>query len=217
MDIWLDTTNIQTVHQAVRYGILSGVTTNPTLIAKSERDMENVLEDLLRHQEGLVTAQVVADETDEMVQQGRMLYALSNRLIIKVPITTDGLAAIHMLSKQGIPTMATVIFHPRQALVAALAGANYVAPYLGRMEKAGMDPWSILQNIVHLYQTYRLKTKILGASLQTIEQVMKCAEIGIYGVTLKDELFEKLIDNDFLTLKAVEQFNADWKIVNPHE
>lgn len=214
MDLWLDTTNIQTVHKAVRYGLLSGVTTNPTLIAQSERDLEEVLVDLLHHQEGPVTAQVVSDEAFEMVQQGQTLYSLSNRLIIKVPLTKNGLEAVHLLSRQGIPTMATVVFHPRQALMAALAGANYVAPYLGRMEKAGIDPWEALSKIVHLFQTYKLKTKILGASLQSVEQVMKCAETGIYGVTIKDGLFEKLIENDPHTLKSVEQFAADWNPVN---
>lgn len=211
MDIWLDTTNIQQVHKAVRAGLLSGVTTNPTLIAQAERGLEEVLEDLLHHQEGPVTAQVVSDDTFEMVQQGQTLYSLSNRLIIKIPLTKNGLEAVHLLSRQGIPTMATVVFQPRQALMAALAGANYVAPYLGRMEKAGIDPWAGLQKILHLFQNYRLKTKVLGASLQTVDQVMKCAEAGIYGVTVKDDLFDKLIDDDAMTLKAVEKFTEDWK------
>lgn len=213
MDIWLDTTNTHTVQKAVRFGLLSGVTTNPTLIAQAKCDVEEILEELLHHQEGPVTAQVVADETLDMVQQGQNLYSLSNRLIIKVPVTKNGLEAIHLLSRQGIPTMATVIYHPRQALMAALAGANYVAPYLGRLEKAGGDPWAMLARIVHLFQTYRLQTKILGASLQTIEHVLQCAEAGIYGVTIRDELFEKLIECDPLTLKCVEQFAHDWKQV----
>lgn len=214
MDIWLDSTNIRTVQKAVRFGLLSGVTTNPSLIAQAHRDLEEVLEDLLHHQEGPVTAQVVSEETLEMVQQGQNLYSMSNRLIIKVPVTKNGLEAIHLLSRQGIPTMATVIYHPRQALMAALAGANYAAPYLGRIEKAGEDPWEMLRRIVQMYQTYRLKTKILGASLQTVEHVLQCADAGIYGVTVKDELFEKLIESDPLTQKGVEQFAIDWKNVN---
>lgn len=214
MDIWLDTTNIRTVQKAVKLGVLAGVTTNPTLIAQSQRDLEEVLEDLLHHQEGPVTAQVVADGTDEMVQQGQNLYSLSNRLIIKVPLTENGLEAVHLLSRQGIPTMATVIFHPRQALMAALAGADYVAPYLGRLEKAGGDPWDMLKSIIHIFQVYRLKTKILGASLQNVKQIMQCAEAGIYGITVKDDLFEKLIESDDMTLKSVEQFALDWQNVN---
>jgi len=216
MDIWLDTTNIRTVEKAVRFGLLSGVTTNPTLLAQSKREMEKVLEELLHHQEGPVTAQVIADDVNEMVQQGQILYSLSNRIIIKVPLTKNGLEVIHLLSRQGISTMGTVIFHPRQALLAALAGADYVAPYLGRIEKAGGDPWQMLKSILHIFQTYRLNTKILGASLHSVEQVIQCAEIGIYGVTIKDDLFEQLIETDPMTLKSVEQFASDWESVkNP--
>lgn len=213
MEIWLDTTNIQTVQKAAQCGLLAGVTTNPTLIAHSQRNLEEVLEDLLDKQSGPVTAQVVSDDPLEMVQQGQTLYSFSNRLIIKVPVTKSGLEAIHLLSKQSIPTMATAVYHSHQALLAALAGADYAAPYLGRIEKAGLNPWSTLQTIVHLIHTYRLKMKILAASLQSIDDVMKCAEAGIYGVTLKDGLFEKLIMDDSLTLKAIEQFVADWRTV----
>ena len=214
MDIWLDTTNIPAIQKAVRFGLLSGVTTNPSLIAQSQRGLEEVLEDLLHHQEGPVTAQVVADEVLEMVQQGQNLYSLSNRLIIKVPLTKNGLEAVHLLSRQGIPTMATAIYQPRQALMAALAGAAYIAPYLGRLEKAGGNAWTMLGRTVHIFQTYRLKTKILAASLDHVEQVLQCAEAGIYGVTVKEKLFEELIENDPLTMKGVEQFAHDWKSVH---
>jgi transaldolase len=214
MDIWLDTTNIRTVQKAVRFGLLAGVTTNPTLIAQSKRDLEEVLEDLLHYQEGPVTAQVVADDVSEMVQQGQSLYSLSNRLIIKVPLTKNGLEAIHLLSRQGIPTMATAIFRPHQALMAAIAGADYVAPYLGHLEKIGENPWAMLKSVVHTFQTYRLNTKVLGAALTRIEYVMQCAEAGIYGITIKDDLFEKLIETDAMTLKRVEQFATDWQNVN---
>jgi transaldolase len=214
MDFWLDSTNIQTIHKAVHFGLLAGVTTNPTLIAKAGRNFDEVLEDLLHLQEGPVTVQVVAEDASEMVHQGQSLYSISNRFIIKIPLTQSGLEALHLLSRQGIPTMATVIYHPHQALLAALAGADYVAPYLGRIEKAGGDPWKVLKMIVHIFQTYRLKTKILGASLNSIEHVMQCAEIGIYGVTVKDDLFEQLIETDSLTARSVDQFANDWKDVN---
>jgi transaldolase len=110
--------------------------------------------------------------------------------------------------------MATVVFHPRQAWMAALAGADYVAPYVGRLEKAGGNPWIMLKSIVHIFRTYQLKTKILAASLPSVEHVMQCAEIGIDGVTIKDELFEKFIENDAMTLKGVEQFAHDWQNVH---
>lgn len=213
MDIWLDTTNIRMIQKAVRYGLLSGVTTNPSLIVQAKRGLEEIIEDLLHYQEESVAVQVVASETEEMVQQGESFYSLSNRLIIKIPATKEGLEAIHLLSRRGIPTMATVVFHCRQALLAALAGADYVAPYLGRLEKEGGNPWEFLKTLIHIFQNYRLKTKILGASLSSVEQVLQCAEAGIYGVTVKDELFEKLIETDSLTLKGVGQFARDWESV----
>ncbi|WP_068467620.1 transaldolase family protein [Candidatus Protochlamydia phocaeensis] len=211
MDIWLDSANIKTLQKAVRFGLLSGVTTNPAIIAYAKRNMEDILEDLLHYQEGPVAAQVVAESTTEMVQQGQTLYDFSNRLIVKVPVTKNGLEAIHLLARQGIPTMATVVFHPRQALMAALAGANYVAPYINRIEKAGEDPWKVLACILHIFHNYRLQTKVLGASLSSAEQVIKCAEAGIYGVTLKEEIFEKMIEDDALTSQGVQQFAEDWK------
>ncbi len=215
MDIWLDTTNIEAIQEAVRFGLLCGVTTNPSLIAKSRRRLEDVLKDLLHYQEGPVTAQVMANGTHEMVQQGQYLYSFSNRLIIKIPLTKNGLEAIHLLSRQGIPTMATVIFHPHQALMAAKAGADYVAPYLGRLEETGGNPWEMLKYLVHIFQTYQLKTKILGASLRGIEHVMQCAEAGIHGVTVKEDVFAKLMTSEAMTLQGVEQFAKDWQNI-PH-
>jgi transaldolase len=211
MEIWLDTTNVKMLQKAVRVGILSGVTTNPNLIAKSNKEMETLLEDLLHYQEGPVTVQVISEETNDMVQQGQMLYSFSNRIIVKVPLTKNGLEALHLLARQGIPTMATVIFHPRQALMAALAGANYVAPYISRIEKSGENPWHLLESLTKIFHQYQLQTKIIGASLNSVEQVIKCAEIGIYGVTLKDDLFEQMIEDHSSTVEGVNQFKADWK------
>jgi TalC/MipB family fructose-6-phosphate aldolase len=211
MDIWLDTANIKSIHTAARFGVLAGVTTNPSIIAQSEGDMETVLRSLLHHQEGPVTAQVVATDVAEMVQQGQHLHSISTRIIVKVPITQKGLEAIHLLSRQGITTMATVLFHPRQALMAALAGADYVAPYISRMENAGDDPWESLASMKKIFANYKLKTKILGASIKTLDQVIKCAEAGIYGVTLKENLFLEMIEDQVQTLQGVEQFAIDWK------
>jgi transaldolase len=213
MEIWLDTSNVRLVQKAVRHGILCGVTTNPTIIAESGRSTEEVLEDLLHYQEGPVTAQVNAESTAEMVQQGKDLFSFSNRIIVKVPITKSGLEAIHLLSRQGIPTMATVLFSPRQALMASLAGADYLAPYLSRLEKAGEDPWQALQSMVRILANYRLTTKILGASINSVEQVIRCAEIGIYGITVKDEIFEWLVEDHPLTVQGVQKFAEDSKLL----
>lgn len=211
MDIWLDTANIRMIQKGIRVGIVSGVTTNPAIIAQAERPFKDLLKDLMHYQEGPVAVQVTALGTSEMVQQGQNLYSFSNRIIVKVPITKNGLEALHLLSRQGIQTMATVMFHPHQALMAALAGANYVAPYLSRMEKAGEDPYAALKIMMQMFQNYKLKTRILGASINSVEQVLKCATIGIYGVTIRDSVFEELTADQPLTMEALngfEQFNC---------
>ena len=211
MDIWLDTTQKKFIQNAKRLGLLAGVTTNPQLIAQTQRSLKDILKELLNDQEGPVAVQVVADQADEMVQQGQALYDFSTRLIIKVPVTKGGLEAIHLLKRQGIPTLATVVFHPRQAFMAALAGADYVAPYISRIEQANDNPWLMLQQTQNLFKQYELKTKILGASLKNVEQVLKCAEMGLHSITIKEEIFEQLFADHPQTIECIEHFVQVWK------
>lgn len=211
MKIWLDTANIHAVQKAVKLGILSGVTTNPTIISNSKRSFEDILEDLLHYQEGTVAVQVVAESATEMIQQGKNLFSFSNRIIVKVPATKNGYEAIHNLSRKGIPTMATVVFTPQQALLAMIAGADYIAPYLKHIEKTGLDPWVVLSSITKIIQNYRFKTKVLCASIEHVEQILKCAEYGIQEITIKETLFEQMLEENPHTLQRVSKFNEDWK------
>lgn len=211
MKLWLDTVDINGVLKGNKLGILSGVTTNPTLIAESKRHVKPVLHDLLYHQKGPVTVQVVGDIAEEMVREGREYFSFSDRLIIKIPVTPNGLEAIHLLSNLEIPTMGTAVFNSKQALLAALAGADYIAPYLGRIEREGENPWELLKSVLKIFQNGQFKTKILAASLPSCDYVIRCAEIGIHAVTVKESVFEKLIETDPLTEKAVEKFNSDWR------
>lgn len=206
MEIWLDTANVRIIQKAKKMGLLSGITTNPTIMAEAKRSLEDILDDLMHYQEGLIAIQVTSGTVLEMVQQGQNLYSYSTRIIIKVPMTKEGLETIYLLSRQGIPTIATVIFHPHQALTAALAGANFVAPYLSKIEKAGEDPWLTLKTILQIFQNYRLKTKVIGASIKSVEQVVKCAAAGIHAITIKDRIFEELIGDQPLTLQAMQDF-----------
>jgi len=207
MEIWLDTTYPDDILKAFRLGVLSGITTNPTLIAQNGSGTKSILDTMLHHQEGPVAIQVLAEQAEGMVNQGQMFFDLSDRLIIKVPVTEQGLEAIYRLSRQGIPTMATAIFHSHQGIMAALAGANYLAPYIGQIEAAGEDPWTLLSTVTKFIQNYKLPTKILGASIKTIHHFTKCAEMGIWGVTLKPQVFEEVISTVPLTLDAVNQFS----------
>lgn len=210
MKIWLDTTNIELITAADSAGFLFGVTTNPALIAQSGKSMKEVLRSLLDCQDGPITAQVLDQTAEGMIEQGKKLYDFSDRIIVKVPVTEQGLKAIHVLSHEQISVMATVVFEPHQALLAALAGAHYVAPYVGQIDKNGKNPWDILKSMLTIFQNNQIKTQILAASISTIEQVTKCAEIGIQHITLKDDTFKKLISTVSLTQERVDHFTSVW-------
>jgi len=211
MEIWLDTCDSQAIKAANRFGLIYGITTNPSLLAGAHEDHERVISALLEEQDGPLAVQVTAEEADEMIKRGESLHAYSNRIIVKIPVTEEGLVAINALSKQEIPVMATAIFHPKQAWLAALAGAQYAAPYLGRMFDSGIDAYTSLQSIVKIYQTYGIQTKILAAALKTTDQVIACAEMGIDAVTLKHALFSQLVADDPLTSDSLRAFAEDWE------
>lgn len=206
MNIWLDTTNARLIQKAIRLGILSGVTTNPSIIENSQGSIDTVLKNLLHYQEGPVAVQVTSTEVKKIVQEGQKLFLISNRLIIKVPVTEEGLEAIHLLSRQGIPTMGTAVYDLRQGFMAALAGAHYVAPFIGRIENNGKNPWEILRSLIHLLNSYKLKTKVLAASIPTVDHVIECAKLGVYGVTVKDSVFEQLISSPASTIESTDEF-----------
>ena len=209
MEIWLDTANIDLIKKAKQLGILHGVTTNPSILAKENREPSAILNDILKVQSGPVTAQVMSEDCRGMMEEADYYQSISKRILVKIPVTQEGLKAIHQLSRQSIPTMATVIFHPNQALLAALAGADYVAPYVGRMESAGENAFEMLESMSKIFANYHFETKILAASIKDTKRVNKCAEIGIHAVTLKDEVFNMLIGDNELTLQSLAQFSKD--------
>ena len=213
MELWLDTSHLDTIKKAYRYGIIHGVTTNPSIIAKSHQDPALLIPSLLDIQKGPVAIQVTADEAEGMVHEAKCLYQMSSRIIIKIPVTQEGLAAIHILSAMGIATMATALFHPNQAYLAALAGASYVAPYLGRMFDEGIDAWSVLQTMLAIYRQHSFKTKILVAALKSTEHITLCAEMGVHAITIKKESFDELITEHPLTEQWVKIFAQDWEDV----
>jgi transaldolase len=213
MEIWLDTINPAAIHQAKQLGMLHGVTTNPTILAKSRSSFEKTLQELLGAQRGPIAVQVIATKADEIILQGERLYDFSQRIVVKIPVTKDGLEAIHHLSKHSIETMATAIFHPNQALLAAKAGASYMAPYFSRMEQGGNNAADHLKTILHMLTHYGLTTKVLVASLKDAEQVKLCGELGVHAITLKEDLFADFIKSHPLTDEVIGQFLEDWKQV----
>lgn len=212
MNIWLDTTDIKLIQQAQNMGLLYGVTTNPEIIAQSDKTLEQALTDILKIFKGPLAAQVIATNTKDMIKQGKHLHEISDQIIVKVPVSLEGLEAIHTLSKLEIPTMGTVVFYPHQALTAAIAGAQYIAPYVGRIEKMGQDPWTVLNSMQHIL--YHFDVEILAASLGNLERMQKCAEIGIPHVTIKEQVFHKLTETSPVTQEFVNFFTETWDKAN---
>lgn len=212
MEIWLDCLNEDLIERGCSQGWLYGVTTNPSIVSASGRSLEDVLKYLLAAQQGPVAAQVMASDAETMVEQGLRLHEMDARIICKIPVTNEGYIALRELSDRGVPTMATATFEARQALLAAQAGALYVAPYVGAIAKeAQQDPFPILAAIQQIYSNYKYGTKVLAASCQNVAEMMRCAELGLAAVTLKEAVARELLNDALTTLSRVERFAIDWK------
>ncbi len=209
MEIWLDSINLDLVTQVKCLGILYGVTTNPSILAESD-PIELTIASLLDLQEGPITYQVTSTNAKEMIQQGLGFVKISPRIIVKVPVTQEGLKAIHSLSRNGVATMATVIYDYRQYLLAAKAGAQYAAPYYSSILKSGGNADAEIERMCKLKGRYGLQTKILAASLQNLQQLETCLDLGVDAATLKEGLFRQLIANNPLTLERIDTFNQAW-------
>jgi transaldolase len=194
MKLWLDTVDINAIKEAEKIGILHGITTNPAILAEAGLRPEKIIPALLTHQSGPVAAQVVAIDAPNMIQEGLELNALSPRIIVKVPVTREGLEAIRHLSKENVSVMGTILFHPHQALTASIAGANYAAPYISHIENEGKDPWEILAAMQRILLHVQNKTEILAASVKSLPYLQRCAEIGIQHITIKAPLFYELVE-----------------------
>jgi transaldolase len=209
MQIWLDTADIPLIEKATKMGILHGVTTNPTIVAQSNLPLEDLIEAILKIQNGPVTVQVTAGDTRRMTEQAEALYRFSDRIIVKIPATEEGFEAIHALSGK-IPTMATAVFDVNQVLLAAKAGAIYIAPYYSRICEADIDGIEAIRAMLGLLRRYGFSSQLLAASLRSPEQVKELADMGAHAVTLKEDVFKALIENHPLTVQSLHRFAHDW-------
>jgi transaldolase len=210
MEIWLDTADLELIENAKQMGVLHGVTTNPSIVAKSKLDPEDLIEKLLNIQSGPVTVQVTANSAPEMIQQGEIVSRFSNRIMIKVPVTSEGLKAIHGLTQKKIPTMATAVFDVNQVLLAARAGATYIALYYSTICEADQDGLEQLKAMFRLIDRYKFTSKLIAASLKSSEHVRQCVEMGADAATLKEDVFLSFIENHPETLKRIDRFSKDW-------
>lgn len=218
MKIFLDTADLDMITPAYETGLIDGVTTNPTLILRSGRTLQEVAQEL----SGLlalesISTEVVADTEGEMLNQAQEFITISPAITIKVPCTVEGLKACRELSKVGVKTNVTLVFSVAQAILAAKAGATYISPFIGRWEDNSVDGLELIQKIRKVYNRFNetgLKTpQILGASIRDVRQVEKCAEYGADVVTIPPIVFWKMYKN-VMTDKGLEQFDRDWKDAN---
>lgn len=210
MDIWLKTLSNKTIQQAMRFGVLSGIMTTPALFADEKRDVKTILKDLLHFQEGPVAVQVLSHTIAEIVQEGQNLFFYSNRIIVQIPVSKNGLEALYLLARQGIPTMATAVFNSRQVLMAALAGANYIVPHVSTIASLDHNPWLMFEQVNEILKNYRLTNKIIADDLHSVDHVLKCAEMGVQAITIDEKIFEHLTENEPLAQSYIEKCTNQW-------
>ena len=210
MRIFLDTANLEAIRHAVEIGVVDGITTNPTLLSKEKGDPIEILKTICDIVQGDVSAEVVATDSKAMIEEGRRLAAIDPHIVVKIPMTREGIRAIRVLSDEGIRVNTTLIFTPLQALLAAKAGAYLVSPFVGRLDDITHEGMQVVRDTVKIFRNYDLKTQVLAASIRHPRHVLAAALIGADVVTLPPKVFDQLFKHP-LTDIGLEKFLADWK------
>ena len=210
MKIFLDTANIDEIKEGASWGIVDGVTTNPSLIAKEKRDFKQGVKEICDRVDGPISAEVISEDRDGMISEARELVKIHKNIVIKIPMTVEGLKAVSMLSKEGIKTNVTLIFSPNQALLAAKAGATYVSPFLGRLDDVGSQGMDLVRTIVEIFFNYDYDTEVIAASIRHPLHVVDAALAGAHIATIPMKVLQQMVKHP-LTDKGIESFMNDWK------
>ena len=210
MKFFVDTAEIKEIKELAATGLLDGVTTNPSLVAKSGRDFKEVIAEICNAVEGPVSAEVTALDADTMITEGRKLAKIAKNVAVKVPLTLDGLKACRTLSQAGIMVNVTLCFSANQALLAAKSGATFISPFIGRLDDINIDGMELIREVRQIYDNYDFTTEILAASIRTANHVREAALIGADVVTVPPAVLKGLAKHP-LTDKGIESFLADWK------
>ena len=213
MEFFIDTANLEDIKKANSYGILSGVTTNPTLLSRENRPFKELLKDICAEVDGPVSGEVVSLEAEGMIKEGKELAKIADNLIIKIPMTVEGLKAIKGLRAEGIQTNTTLVFQPIQALMAARAGSGYISPFVGRLDDISTSGMELIRDIVHIFDNYAIETKVIVASIRHPMHVYEAALAGAHVSTIPFNVIEKLIKHP-LTDIGIDKFLKDWEKVN---
>ena len=210
MKFFLDGSDIEKIKKFSDLGLIDGVTTNPSIILKSGKNMIEVISELASIVSGSISAEVSALDSEKMVEEGIKLSQIAENVTVKLPITWDGLEACNSLSQKGISVNMTLCFSASQALLAAKSGAEYVSPFIGRLDDLNLDGADLISDIKLIYSNYNFSTKVLAASIRTINHVKQCALLGADVATIPKDIFEKLVKHP-LTDSGLSQFTADWE------
>jgi transaldolase len=212
--LFIDTANVSEIQKAYDLGVISGITTNPSLIAKEGRDFFETLKEIISIVGNIpISAEVVSLEAAEMVEQGKKLAVLGEGIVIKVPMTADGLKATKIFTSMGIKTNVTLIFTSTQALLAARAGATYVSPFIGRLDDINQVGMNLIQEISQIFQVHNIESQIISASVRHSAHVIEAALLGAHIATVPYKVIESMMKHP-LTDAGIEKFMADWNSAN---
>ncbi len=212
MKFFIDTANIEEIREGIALGMVDGVTTNPSLIAKEKKSFESVVKDILKIVKGPVSLEVISTDAKAMFSEGKKLARLGKNVVIKVPLSTEGLKATRMFADAGIDVNQTLIFSPLQALMATKAGARYVSPFVGRLDDIAHDGMELVEQIVTIYENYCYETEVIVASIRHPRHVLDAALMGADIATIPFKVIAQLVKHP-LTEKGIEAFLNDWKKV----
>ncbi len=212
MKFFIDTANIEEIKEGVSFGMVDGVTTNPSLIARENRPFAEVVRAILKEVSGPVSLEVLSLEAGEMFKEGKKLAKLGDQVVIKVPMTLDGLKATRLFAAEGIPVNQTLIFSPLQALMAAKAGAAYASPFVGRLDDISHDGMALVEQIINIYDQYGYETEVIVASVRHPGHVLEAALMGADIATIPFKVIKQLAQHP-LTDRGVEAFLSDWQRV----
>jgi len=212
MKIFIDTANLEQIKEINSWGILDGVTTNPTLVAKEGCDFKCRIDEICAVVDGPISAEAVSMQADGMVKEARELSKMHKNIIVKIPMTDEGLKAVKVLSREGIRTNVTLVFSPNQALLAAKAGATYVSPFVGRLDDISHDGMAIVRDIVTIFKNYGFKTQVIAASIRHPVHVTEAALAGAHVATIPYDVLKKMLKHN-LTDEGIQKFLKDWEKV----
>ena len=210
MKIFLDTANLKAINTYNEMGLVDGITTNPTLLAKEEQSPAELMREIVRIVKGPVSLEVIATETDEMLEEAHKLKKFGQNVIVKIPMTSNGMKAVRKLTEDGIDTNVTLIFSANQAILAAKAGASYVSPFIGRLDDIGSEGMILIKEITQIFRNYQFRTQVLVASIRHPVHVIEAGRIGADIVTIPPEILAKMLAHP-LTDKGLALFLSDWE------